>query len=341
MYAIDRHNNGISTIIIENIKKYNKDNNSISYDDLKAILLSIEYVLTNYGNDQKDMIANYHQAINKLTADYESIHKRYLKLLNNLFITDNTFYNDTIKYGLKGFFKSYNYIYNASDKIITADYPTYLTINEEGILYVKKYINYLTIENTFLQSFDHQKIHHLLLTYDVDYHNIPINIFTYVLLHALGCKICHKELYTLNINDIEYLKQTLNSETKINKTLDKYLFVLKRAYKLKDNLYRYIKKGQKQLINMIMYHDLNKVFLIIKEHKILNLYPSQLTNEQFDHIVSIIDDDNYLNVLNSLASIYDIIDIMDECLNQKQIINYLNTLDENSQKLINKYRNGD
>ena len=77
-------------------------------------------------------------------------------------------------------------------------------------------------------------------------------------------------------------------------------------------------KGYEQLADMIMYHDINKVFLIITKHKFLKLYPSQLTNSQFNKIITIINEDNYLDILNSLVSIYDVIDIMNECLNAKQ-----------------------
>lgn len=42
MCDIDLYHNEIGKIIVENIKKYNRDNSSITNSDLKAIIDSIE-----------------------------------------------------------------------------------------------------------------------------------------------------------------------------------------------------------------------------------------------------------------------------------------------------------
>ncbi|MDD7228206.1 MAG: DUF6179 domain-containing protein [Firmicutes bacterium] len=329
MCDIDLYHNEIGKIIVENIKKYNHDNSSITNSDLKAIIDSIEYLMVNYNSD-------YHQCVLLMKEEFDLMYKRYLRLLSKLFISDNVFYNDTIKYGLKGFFRSYNYIYSAKDRVITADYPTYLSADGEGIKFVREYLDHIIIENDFLNHFDHHMISELLLTYDVDYHNMPINIFSYVLLHVLGCLICHKPLYTLDKNDITYLKQILNNEENIKRILKKYIFILAREYKLSKRIYRYITKGYDQLVAMLLYHDINKVFLIITKHKFLKLYPSQLTDIQFNKIITEINDNNYLDILNDLISIYDVIDIMNECLNDKQRQIYIEQLDDDSKEMIIK-----
>ena len=87
---------------------------------------------------------------------------------------------------------------------------------------------------------------------------------------------------------------------------------------------------------MIIYHDINKVFLIITKHKFLKLYPSQLTDIQFNKIITEINDNNYLDILNDLISIYDVIDIMNECLNDKQRQIYIEQLDDDSKEMIIK-----
>ena len=87
---------------------------------------------------------------------------------------------------------------------------------------------------------------------------------------------------------------------------------------------------------MILNHDINKVYLIITKHKFLKLYPSQLTDIQFNKIITEINDNNYLDILDDLISIYDVIDIMNECLNDKQRLIYIEQLDDDSKEMIIK-----
>ena len=93
MCDIDLYHNEIGKIIVENIKKYNHDNSSITNSDLKAIIDSIEYLMVNYNSD-------YHQCVLLMKEEFDLMYNRYLRLLSKLFISDNVFYNDTIKYGL-------------------------------------------------------------------------------------------------------------------------------------------------------------------------------------------------------------------------------------------------
>ena len=49
-----------------------------------------------------------------------------------------------------------------------------------------------------------------------------------------------------------------------------------------------------------------------------------------------INDNNYLDILDDLISIYDVIDIMNECLNDKQRLIYIEQLDDDSKEMIIK-----
>lgn len=73
----------------------------------------------------------------------------------NIFAIKNEFYASTIIDGIRGFFKLYNPKFGAHETHITADYPTFLPINDlTGIEFIEKYLERIDIENRFCLCFD-------------------------------------------------------------------------------------------------------------------------------------------------------------------------------------------
>ena len=73
----------------------------------------------------------------------------------NIFAVKNEFYASTIIDGIRGFFKLYNPKFGAHETHITADYPTFLPVNDlTGIEFIEKYLERIDIENRFCLCFD-------------------------------------------------------------------------------------------------------------------------------------------------------------------------------------------
>ena len=70
--------------------------------------------------------------------------------LNNITEIDNYFYNATLKDGIKGFFKLYNYSYDAHTITISVDYETCIgRPNLYGMEFINKYLEFINYENIF------------------------------------------------------------------------------------------------------------------------------------------------------------------------------------------------
>ena len=94
----------------------------------------------------------------------------YNRILNNLLVNENRYYNSTIKDGFTAFFRLYDRYFEADNYIITADYPLMITrFNLRGAHFIKNYLYCLETENSFLNRFDKKDIDRLLHNNNDDY----------------------------------------------------------------------------------------------------------------------------------------------------------------------------
>ena len=125
----------------------------------------------------------------------------YKRLINSMLETSNETYNATIIGGINGFFKLYDYEYNAREINITADYPLYNNLIGKfvGIEFMEKYIESIYIENELCKMFDMSKVESLLNTYSLKFSELVVNISSIVLTECIGCILSNEDVKTLSV----------------------------------------------------------------------------------------------------------------------------------------------
>ncbi|MGN0634024.1 MAG: DUF6179 domain-containing protein [Oscillospiraceae bacterium] len=120
----------------------------------------------------------------------------------NLFETPNVFYRPTVVDGIGGFFKLYRPQFSAHEIHITADYPVFAGRPQaDGIEFIEQYLRCIEAENAFCVQFRPQDIHRLLCGLTEDYGNIPMNLFEYVTLSALGLALVDRDPRKLDLSE--------------------------------------------------------------------------------------------------------------------------------------------
>ena len=129
------------------------------------------------------------QIIKKKLASAHMLHRQVSK---NVFAVKNEFYTSTITAGLSGFFKLYNPKFGAHETHITADYPTFLPVNDlTGIEFIEKYLELIDLENRFCLCFDAGAASEMLRRrFGEEHESLVLNIFEQVLTEALCCAVC-------------------------------------------------------------------------------------------------------------------------------------------------------
>ena len=109
----------------------------------------------------------------------------------NIFAVKNEFYASTIIDGIRGFFKLYNPKFGTHETHITADYPTFLPVNDlTGIEFIEKYLERIDIENRFCLCFDSTAASEMLCRrFGEEHETLVLNIFEQVLAEALRCAV--------------------------------------------------------------------------------------------------------------------------------------------------------
>lgn len=124
------------------------------------------------------------------------LHRR---LKRELFATPNVFYHATAVEGIDGFFKLYRPALFPQETHITADYPTFMERpGLTGIEFIEVYLQQLDHENRFLRCFAPETVHPLLCGVDVNYAQLPVNLYEPVALTALCCVVTGQPPETLS-----------------------------------------------------------------------------------------------------------------------------------------------
>lgn len=132
----------------------------------------------------------------------------------NIFAVKNEFYVSTIIGGIRGFFKLYNPKFGAHETHITADYPTFLPVNDlTGIEFIEKYLEHIDIENRFCLCFDSTATSEMLCRrFGEEHETLVLNIFEQVLAEALRCAVSGMPIKGLAC-DSRILNETLSGLT--------------------------------------------------------------------------------------------------------------------------------
>ncbi|MBP2643885.1 MAG: hypothetical protein H6Q67_1772 [Firmicutes bacterium] len=219
-------------LLSEAIQKYtHKESNSVKTEVAQRIMESILYCIDMYLMH----FPSLEQSIDKLQeSDISELNAQGLKLANTqieqaqqlLQEVENTklsiplvAYIETIN-SLSAFFLNYEIKFDAHNTIASIDYPLLLDdMSWTGIIYIKKYLEHLKLENEFCAFFPLNEINTLLNVYGQKYNlncsDLLINVSELVLKNAFCSVLVHKKADTLTVSleDYKLLENRLKSLT--------------------------------------------------------------------------------------------------------------------------------
>lgn len=176
---------------------------------LKSICFSLDLELKKLKNPIKslmekdliDLLKDSWEIIESMIVIGKNLLEDVLKNSSNI---GNISYNDTLK-EIKASFKRYDYRFFAHKIECSIDYQLSNPVSESlcGIEYINEYLKSLLIENKFCKAFHRDKIINILNGYCKDYKGLLINIFEPILTNAIGLEILGRDIFKLNISEIE------------------------------------------------------------------------------------------------------------------------------------------
>lgn len=271
--------------------------------------------------------------INKTKMFYNTI------FLNNIIEIDNYFYNATLKDGIKGFFKLYNYSYDAHTITISVDYETCIgRPNLYGIEFINKYLEFINYENIFCNKFNN--IDKMLQKIYNKYQDMPINIFENVLIMSVILEYFNKNNFDLDVLiDVEKLYAEFSENEnlyvqKLNYSYNKLINKMNISGKMKEYIDKCFEKILKKIVLATKCSNL-ELLLGYQENKYIDYYVNNnLDNHKFNDLIKNCGINSIAN--KEINSIYDVIEIFNE-LNEKELELILSKLQTIELMILKKY----
>lgn len=260
-------NEKLSPILIKLLKKYtSNESSSVSKETAIMITNSILYCINETTNKNNIAIPNFNEDLETLynygyNMVLEKINKS--KELYNIILENFTSYGiknyyDTIIKGIPEFFINYNPKYDATNNILTFDYPLLsvkkVPSNLCGIDLLYEYLKNILIEMKFLSNYDTYEIQSVLNRIIPAYsQDLYLDNITYPILLIVLIKLLMKAeapLLDLSCDDLYLIKDALKDDSihDIKMRLD---LILKKLFK--DSAYEYFKTILDDYSNRLYY----------------------------------------------------------------------------------------
>lgn len=324
-------NNDIISLLGERVEKFTmRDSTSVTKETAERILGSILYCIKSDSNNtiknsslDKSLIKEENLDIrtafyNGLLIKKEKIKKAKILCENikrEFCFIDNCYYKDIIWKGMDAFFKNYDVEFNPQYNVLTLDYPLYIEIeNLSGIDLIYEYLKRFYIEERFLKKFEIHIIEEILRGYNDNFTNLVINICKIILRNAIICKILNKNIYELDVKeiDIDRIKKYIenNTQEEMVRLIDEKLKSLLKELSLEEEVfYTYFKLDIKEFV---------KELYLYKEQNLLNIVISlrkEYTFKEKEHFQDgdLIDDNILRKIINEIKEchfLYDKIEII-------------------------------
>lgn len=269
---------------------------------------------------------------------------------------DNISYIDTIAEIGKGL-KYYNYRFFAHQVNCSIDYQlsNALPENLQGIEYINEYLKRLLFENKFCSNFKKEDIIEVLKSYCSNYEELLINIFEPVLTNAIGLTLLNKDIYDLEISNIQ-AKVLLENfrgnnsddlKAKIEKAVDHICLKLS----IKDDFeIKYVKNTALNLVPRIeaavSNNDLQNIFLSFRSQKeeIKDVFidNKSMDDEKLRDLIDEIRTCSFIKdkikiIHNEVNSLADLVEILNNCIWQDEVEELINNISEEEIMLLKYY----
>lgn len=289
---IERIQAELMSMLSEYILKYtHNESNSvkveIAQDIMESLLYCVDMYLKNFSCIeqsiemlQKINIHELHeQGLQLANSNIEQAEQLLQEVKNTMLSVPLIAYNETIHNCFGEFFHNYNIKFNAHNTVTSIDYPLLLDdMSWTGIIYIKKYLEHLKLENEFCAFFPLSDINKLLECYGQQYKlnctDLLINISELVLKNAICSVLIGKKADCLVIDqeNCDLLEQRLRklTEEQLKELLRGTINMIFRQFDITNpalQLYiqTFTNKFYPQLINAIKDNSLSGLITIIKE----------------------------------------------------------------------------
>lgn len=342
-------------VVARQARKYtSNESTSITYQTARQLMSSVLYCMkedefnhTILGDKQEDLeLLNRNGKISAMQAFEFGIKRKREKiqkakeLFDNISLTfedyHNECYQETIIAGMKAFFERYDVNFDATNHLLTLDYPLLCEISElKGIDLIYEYLLRTFLEQKFLAGFDKDEIIGILYAYHKNYKELIINIAKIVLRNALGHMIAGSSPVNLSVtkeerSNIKKICETKSIE-KIEKILWEALYQLIQVQSYpKTVLFEYLKNDLHDIAyemkHSISNHCLEQLFIEVgKEERIQESFyieGSQMEDEKLRELIEEMNDltvkERIELIKEKISCLADLKELLKECFYQEE-----------------------
>lgn len=226
-------------IVAELTEKYTSgESTSVSYEKARQLMEAVLYCMEQ-GNAGNQLISGekvpaeivYRRGYEKLICRVKETQAFYNELIMDFCAYGNKNYNDTVTGAIPGFFRYYDVRFAPQETVITMDYPTICpTGARRGIDAVQTYVEYISLEQKFMNLLPRDYVYGILYRFQPDYQKQFYNICSIVLRHILACMMIGKALGKAGtVEDYEMLKSLIlengrsHTEERLSECLEKLI----------------------------------------------------------------------------------------------------------------------
>lgn len=336
-------------IVAERVRKFtSNESTSVTYTKARQIMGSILYCMEDWEEEQINLDENnadttirtkadinakeaFQIGLNKKKMKIKSALVLYNKLRNTFCYYENECYRDTVISGMEGFFKVYDVEFDATNHILTLDYPLIKEVCKlKGIDLIYEYLYRTVLEQRFLKRFEEQNVIKILSGYHQNHTEYIINICKLVLRNVMGCMLINKPIYdlTMDNNNRSEIKERYEAyslaelEQLILGLLDK---LIREEFEDDRSLFQYLEYDVKEfafeLRHCLDNHCLESLFLEEREECIENTIFEDGTAMEDEELRKLIEkmsdiiavEDKIELLKKSIKSLADLKEILLEC----------------------------
>lgn len=284
-------------IVASRIKKYtSNESTSVTYQTARQLMNSILYCINDervspgYNKEeghelvQKDNLNLEKAFYNGLKIKKEKIQETknlYNTILKGFDAYNNEGYQDTVLEGMKYFFERYDVEFDATNHILTLDYPLLCEVmNKQGIDLIYEYLFRTYLEQVFLSGFEQGEILNLLHAYHSGYEELMINIARIILMNSLASIMVNDTLRSLSISKEERNQVKKLCESKSVDDIEQFLFIsLDRLMEQKSYNNHSLKTYLGTVIHDIAYEIKNAISNNCLEHLLICVKQNEIKQE--------------------------------------------------------------
>jgi len=336
-------------IVAKRIKKYtSNESTSVSYQTARQLMLSVLYCINdkNVNSEREkgyELLYETHNLEEAFIIGLK-IKKEKIQTAKNLYETilksfdyfNNECYQDTVIEGMKCFFERYDVEFDATNHILTLDYPLLCTIkNLQGIDLIYEYLVRTYLEQIFLSGFERDEILNLLRAYHNGYKELIINIARIVLTNSLASTLVNHTFHTLSLSKEERSKVIRICESKSVREIEELLSISfgilmeQKCYK-DSSLREYFGKNLHDIAYEIKHavsnNCLDQLLICVEQNEIkqeiIYVAGNQMDDEQLRELIDLMNPlstEQKINLIkNKVKSLVDLKELLNECFYQEE-----------------------